>query len=79
MAQVDMEHHCPPPHRTPSFPTSSARTGLAADLKKPDPDKSAWLSVSWGNVVSSGSENAEGLPLPAHFLSGLQHFLMDEV
>lgn len=76
MAQVDMEHDCPWTH---SPPASSARTGPPADLKKPDPDRSAWLSVSWGNVVFSGSENTEELPLPAHFLSGLQQFLMDEV
>lgn len=30
-------------------------------------------------MVSSASENTEGLPLPTHFPSGLQHFLTDEV
>lgn len=56
-----------------------ARAGCTAALKGPDPDKSVWLSVRGGTVVFSGPESTEGLPLPTHFPSGLQHVLMDEV
>lgn len=62
-----------------SPPPSMASAGQTSSLKRPEPDRNLQLPVSWGNMEFSGSENTEGLSLSAHFPSGLQHFLTDEV
>lgn len=67
----------------PSCPCSEGPHGTGTwSIRSPSslsPDRSLWLAVSWGNMEFSGSENTQGLPLPTHFPSGLQIFLMDEV